>query len=257
MEVTVEELLKGKGTLIKNKEYLPTRAYVEPFLERLSKHTNDFTIQVKLPDQITTINDREDITYNRVWIQANMPPEYSYDNHDQVYGFLFGLDTRKPIVKMYRGALNMACLNLCVFNPTWLNVQELEPETPIDFSPIQKLMDKEEEMHKWIEYLKNTSFENNRDLIERNTGKWIHNVINYDYSNGIEKIKLSPGTVVNATKSLFIDDTSEYFIDTKKDSVSMFTVYNAYTDIICNDKGKDIVNKTEKVLLLKNILELK
>ena len=32
MEITLDELLKGKGTIIKNKEYLSTEAYVTPFL---------------------------------------------------------------------------------------------------------------------------------------------------------------------------------------------------------------------------------
>ena len=35
MDLTVDELLKGKATLIKNKEYLSTEAYVTPFLERM------------------------------------------------------------------------------------------------------------------------------------------------------------------------------------------------------------------------------
>lgn len=31
MELTLQELLKGKGTKIKDKEFYPTEAYVEPF----------------------------------------------------------------------------------------------------------------------------------------------------------------------------------------------------------------------------------
>ena len=79
MEITLDELLKGKGTIIKNKEYLSTEAYVTPFLERMSKFTNDFRVQVKLPDQVTLTKDNdvrlEDQTYNRVWIQGILPDE--------------------------------------------------------------------------------------------------------------------------------------------------------------------------------------
>lgn len=256
MEITIPELLRGKGTLIKSKEYLSTRAYVEPFLERMSKITNDFNVQVKLPDQITTIDDKEDITYNRVLIQATLPSEYSFDNHEQVIGFLYGLDTRKPIVKMYRGGLNMACLNLCVFSPEWLNVQELEPEAAIDYTPINELIEKTDDLHKWINKLKQTSFNKNQDLIERYTGQWLHNTLKYDYNNGLSKVKLSAGNVVDATKALFLDDKSDYYVKPEEDSVSMFKVYNAFTDLISNDKGKDLMNKTEKTLLLKNILGL-
>ena len=40
MEITIDELLAGKGTRIKNNEYFPTAGYVEPFLERMYKFTN-------------------------------------------------------------------------------------------------------------------------------------------------------------------------------------------------------------------------
>ena len=86
MELTLEEVLKGKATRIKNNEFFPTAAYVEPFIEKMSKFTSDFRIQAILPDQITKTDnggiDYDDITYNRVWIQAVMPKEYSFDNHD-------------------------------------------------------------------------------------------------------------------------------------------------------------------------------
>ena len=120
MHVTLDQLLSGKATQIKDRNYFPTRAYVEPFLETMSKFTSDFRVQVKVPDQITRTVDgnvnTDDITYNRVLIEAVMPDEYAWDNHDEVIGFLYGLDVRKPIVKMYRGGLNRACTNLCVFD---------------------------------------------------------------------------------------------------------------------------------------------
>ena len=54
-------------------------------------------------------------------------------------------------------------------------------------------------------------------------------------------------------KNLFINEESDYFIE-ENTPVSMFTVYNSFTDLICN-KDKDIMNKAEKTLLLKSILE--
>ena len=86
MEITIDQLLKGKSTIIKGKEYLSTEAYVTPFLERMSKFTNDFQVQVKLPDQYTLTKNGdinlEDITYNRVWVQAILPDEMNYPNHN-------------------------------------------------------------------------------------------------------------------------------------------------------------------------------
>ena len=144
MELTIEQLLQGKATIIKGNEFFTTKAYAEPFLDRMSKYTDEFIINVKPADQISLTKEQEvnfeDIVYNRVWIQAVLPDEYAYENHKRVMSMLYALDTRKPVVKMYTGALNMACLNLCVFNPDALNTAELEPQTAINFSTIQTLM---------------------------------------------------------------------------------------------------------------------
>ena len=51
MELNLNELLKGKATVIRGKEYLSAEAYVTPFLERMSKFTKDFRIQAKLPEK--------------------------------------------------------------------------------------------------------------------------------------------------------------------------------------------------------------
>ena len=94
MDITIDELLKGKPTVIKGKNYFGTAAYVEPFLERLHNLTDDFRVHVQLPDQITkTITgdiNTDDITYNRVYIEAVMPDEICYDNHDKVIGMVIG-----------------------------------------------------------------------------------------------------------------------------------------------------------------------
>lgn len=37
----------------------------------------------------------------------------------------------------------------------------------------------------------------------------------------------------------------------------MFDAYQAFTDIITHDKGRDIVNKFEKIYLVKDILGIK
>ena len=99
MDITIDQLLSGKNTKIKDKEFFATKAYVEPFLDRVSKVTDDFQVKVELPDQITMTEDADDITYNRVWLQAVLPDDYIVDNHKEVIGMVYGLDTRKPVVK--------------------------------------------------------------------------------------------------------------------------------------------------------------
>ena len=77
MELTMEQLVAGKATRIKDKEYFSTEAYVLPFLERMAKYTDNFLIQAKPADQISLTREGEinfdDVIYNRVNIEAVLP----------------------------------------------------------------------------------------------------------------------------------------------------------------------------------------
>ena len=66
MEITLNALLEGKPTIIREKEYFATKDYIQPFIDEMSKFTKDFVINVQLPDQVTISNDIRDVTYNRV-----------------------------------------------------------------------------------------------------------------------------------------------------------------------------------------------
>lgn len=259
MEIDLNTLLQGKATIIKKKEYLPTEAYVTPFLERMSKYTNDFRIQARLPDQISITKKEdlnlEDTVFNRVWIQAVLPNEFSFNNHQEVIGMVYGLDTRKPIVKIYRGALNMACLNLCVFNPSFLEVHELEPESPINFRGLQSLMEQVSDIKSWLDRLSETFITYEENVINENLGLWVRNAISTSFDNGYGKVKLSASTAVDAYKLLYEKEDSPYFVK-PGEATSMFNVYNAFTELISNTDTRDIMNKAEKTLLLKDILTL-
>ena len=255
MEVTLNQLLEGKATKIKNKDYAPTRSYVEPFLERMSKITNDFRVQVKLPDQVTCTSGEgerhDDITYNRVLIQAVLPNKF--DNHQEVIGMVYGLDVRKPLIKIYRGAINCACTNLCIFDPSFLNVQFIEQGKGISYKPVEYLMERESDMQLMLETLHNTEWNGSVQNIESNLGRWIRSALSSEYENGYGKIKLGTDIVIKAYSSMFVDQESPYYIG-EGNNVDMFTVYNAFTELISNDNGKDIMNKCEKTILLRQIL---
>lgn len=257
MEITLNELLKGKATRIKDKAFFQTESYVEPFLERLNKFTDDFRIKVELPDQVTVTKredvDFEDITYNRVWIQAVLPPEYDIDNHQDVIGMVYGLDVRKPIVKFYRGGLNKACCNLCVLDPSYLHVQELLPTKAIKFGGLDTIINKSNEIKDFLLKLRNTPFINTEENINENLGKWVRNTLDLSYDNGLGKAKLATSTAIDAYKLLFKDFKSPYFIS--GETSTMFNVYNAFTELISN-KDKDIINECEKTLLVKDIIGL-
>ena len=250
MEIGTAELLKGKSTIIKNKEFYPTKYYVEPFLEKMSKFTDDFRIQVKLPDQMTLNKDNTDITYNRVWIQAVLPEKYCIDSHDEVYGFLYGIDVKKPVVKLYRGYLNRACTNLSVFNPSWMNVQELLPGEPININPLTQLMESQNEFEITLNKLKDeTISRNDRKMY---LGNWVDHALRENEDYGFGKVKIATSTPIDAYKKLFIDSDSQYYIPEGIDP-TLFDVYNSFTQIITDDK-KDILNKFEKTIIVGKLL---
>ena len=254
MELTLPQLLQGKATKIKDKEYYTTEQYITPFLERMSKYTDEFIIQAKPADQISLTPNGdvnfEDIIYNRVNIEAVLPNEYCFEGHKQVVGFVYALDTRKPVVKEYMGGLRTACLNLCTFNPSALYVQELEPERAINYSFLNNCIEMVDNMGLKLKQLSEMEF--SREQMYNELGMQIDRCINYKFHSDFGAIKLPESLPIEAYKNLFYNEKSDYF--TKGDSVSGFDVYQAFTDIICNGKNKDLVNRFEKTLLVSRIL---
>ena len=253
MDIQLAELLKGKSTLIKNKEFYPTKTYVEPFIERMSKFTDEFRIQVKIPDQITKTSDNEDLTYNRVLIQAIMPEKYCIDSHDEVIGLVYGLDVKKPVVKQYRGMLNRACTNLSVFDPAWINVQELIPGEPINYNPIKELMEKTSSFAETLKKIKAKTID--RSERKQYLGEWVDYSLRESQDYGFGKVKIAVSTPIDAYKQLFIDSNSEYYVP-EGINPSLFDVYNSFTQIITDGTSKDLLNSFEKTLLIGKLLQI-
>lgn len=260
MKLELNELLKGKATKIKEKEYFQTEAYITPFLERMQKLTSDFRVEVKLPEQVT-ITKREDlnfddVTYNRVWIQAVLPEQYCVENHDEVIGMVYGIDTRKPVAKFYRGGLNRACTNLCVFDPSYLSVQEIKSAEALNYRYLDNIIDKANDIMVWLQKLHSITVSRKYEDINESLGRWIRNAMHTKYNNGFTPVKLGVSNVVDAYKLLFEDAKSPYYVSADSGGTDMFNVYNAFTEIISNKDTKDIINKCEKTLLLKDILSI-
>ena len=223
----------------------------------MSKFTKDFIVEVELPKQVTRTVDgdvnADDITYNRVLIQAVMPESCSFDNHDEVIGMVYGLDVRKPVAKIYRGALNRACTNLCVFDPEFLQMQPVNPEEALNYKAVEYLLSQTSDIKLMLENLHNTTWKAEDDLVSLNLGKWQRNAMHMVYNVGYGDVKIGTDLVTKAYSSMFEDPDSSYYIGVGNE-VDMFTVYNAFTQLISNDKGKDLMNRAEKTLLLRNIL---
>lgn len=249
-EITISDLLNGKATIIKNRDYLSTRQYVQPFLDKMSGITSDFRVKVKMPDQMTMHTDVQDITYNRVLIEAVLPEEYCIDSHDEVIGFLYGLDVRKPVSKVYRGYLNRACTNLTVFSNKWMIVNEVKPGELIDVN-VQQLMELPNSFESHVKRLKNQIVDNNT-LFNR-LGEWVDMSLREHYYNGLQNVKVSPNIAVEAYKSLYVNEKSDYFRG--GEPASMFDVYNAFTQIITDDQ-KDLMNNFEKTMMVNKLLKI-
>lgn len=258
MDITIEQLFNGKGTKIKGKEYYSAEQYVTPFLERMQKYTNDFRVQAVPPSQISLTPNGEmnldDIVWNRVYIQAVLPNDIGFDNHVQVIGMVYGLDTRKPISKIFNSGLNCACTNLCVFNPSDLVVQDIEPETPIDYRCIDFMMSEVLDVANWLKKLNNIEVVYNEQTINQNLGKWIRNTISCSYNSANNKVKLATSAAIDAYKYLYEKEDSDYYVPVGN-TTNLFNVYNAFTQTLTDD-SRDIINKCEKCLLLKQILEI-
>lgn len=259
MELQLLELLAGRATRIKNKEYYPTSAYVEPFLERVNKLTNNIRINAVTPSQITYTGDgnlsTEDITYNRVTIEAILPDtmKINNDEHKEVIGMVYGLDVRKPVVKFFHARERCVCTNMCVFSPSLLACQDLEPETAIDFRPLDRIIEQTDDTVAQLKKLLEMEFKCDEYNINESLGKWIRNCINYSYDNHYGKVKIACSTPIDAYKALFEKEDSDYFFDNEP-VISMYNIYNAFTQIITDSRKKDSFNVFEKTLLISDIL---
>lgn len=248
----MSELLRGKPTIIKNKEFFQTKTYVEPFIEKMSALTSDFRIQVKAPDQMTMSGEQQDLTYNRVWIQAVLPPAHTIDGHDEVIGFLYGIDVKRPVAKIYRGYLNQACTNLCVFNPQWMNVQEMIPGDPLNYNSVKHLLEQSSDFELRIKKLKQMELDREHQLLY--LGQWVDYSLRQHEDYGFGKVKIAVSTPVDAYKQLFIDQDSPYYVP-EGINPNMFDVYNSFSQIVTDDK-KDIMNKFEKTILINRLLNV-
>lgn len=168
---------------------------------------------------------------------------------------MYALDTRKPVVKLYTGALRSACLNLCVFNPAALSVQGLEPESAINYSFLKNCMSMTEDIGVTLNKLSKMEFTRAECFTE--LGKWVDGCINKKFVTDFGTVKLSESTPIDAYKNIFYNEKSDYY--TTEDVVTGFDIYQSFTDLISNGKTantKELVNRFEKIQLVSQIMGL-
>ena len=111
---TLKNVLNGSATAIKTKEYLSAKAYIEPFVERLTPYTTNFICNVKLADQVSYDDKGVDTIYNKVLVMAVFPDDkdVSINRNNRVISYhrvvcmAYALDVKTPICKLYTGVID-------------------------------------------------------------------------------------------------------------------------------------------------------
>lgn len=252
MEVTLDKLLSGKPTKINNKDYLSTEDYVKPFIDFMDHFSPSYRIEAIPPSQVTMTNDNEDLTYNRVLVQAILPNKIG--DYNEMYALTYSLDIRKPLYKIYRALYNNQTGATMVFNPDWIIVKEIQPLETFEL-PIKDLMEYTDTSfvrYDFCQSLKLSTKEKDRCL---RYGRWLEKCYFLSWSTDLGgKIKWSAANIIKVYNSIYIDHHSNFYVGDKDSSV--LNTYNAFADIVANDH-KDICNRFEKTMLINSFLEIK
>ena len=183
-----------------------------------------------------------------------MPEDHVIDNHRECYHLIYGLDVKKPVYKVARGYVNMACTNLCIFNPQFLSVYELEPEKTFTYS-IQNLMSMTSDFETRLKKMKNTFLSPEVEDRQKLLGSMIEKSLLYEWTNQSGKVKLSPATVVKAYENVYMNTDSPYYVK-ESEECSVFNYYNAFTELIKDANKKDLMTGYEKTLLVGQLFDL-
>lgn len=252
MEITIESLLNGKPTIIKEKEYLATKDYVTPFLNAMKPFTDQFIVNVEIPKQITTTNNNKDITYNKVSIQAVMPSKYDVGDLQEVFGFVYVLDVRTPVYKIYRAWMDSDTNALFVMHKEDIITVELDAQT-IPEVDIKSLMEKPSAALTKLNNLNSKWVGSSNTDCQSFLGNLIELSLLTEYNDLGGKVKISSADVVKAFEEIYHITTSKFYVGELKEC-SYYNFYKALAYQIA--KGKDIVNRWEKSFLISSFLKV-
>lgn len=244
MEVTINELLKGKATIIKEKEFKSTEEYVTPFLDKVSSFTKEFIIEAQPPDQII-VSDNDYTTYNKVWIQAIMPETHNIRDCSETINLVYALDSRVPVYKIYRSYKSKSGLFYSI-NPLWLRTSEIKQDEKFNL-PIEDLLSITNDLEGKFNKLESTGLDSHINAKHQLLGETIDKILITTFNSIAGKVKLSTSMGINAYESVYNDSSSKYYA--KDGCSSALNFYNALDQLISDEK-KDIFNKFEKSYLV-------
>lgn len=252
MILTLDELLKGKSTKIKNNNYFSTEQYVIPFIERLNNIATDYVCRAIEPIQLQLDENGEPVPiYNKVLIEGLVPYDEKYAI---VYGMSYALDVKTPVCKFFTCFKdNLESGHLFIDNDRFITYQEINPETRLNYAKLDNILQMDTSYQAWTENLKQIDFNASNDEVNYRLGQWIRFAINFSKTTDFGEVKIATNDVIAAYKSLFENYKSEFFTSLGV-HVDFYRIYSAFSKILYD--GKDIVNLIDKTYLLKSILSL-
>jgi len=166
------------------------------------------------------------------------------ENLLEVYGFVYALDVKVPIYKVYKAYIDPETLNTVAFDPTAIESYSLNPNESITIE-LDRLMQKQINIKKHLDKLHGTYISDDPVIIHELLGKFIDRTLLYDYKYIGGKVKLSTNNIINAYQTTFSDLTKP------------INNWLLYTNI-CNEinDNKDITNIFEKTLLVGMLFDL-
>ena len=133
-----------------------------------------------------------------------------------------------------------------------IRVQKIEPDTALDYSCVQRLLELTDDIHALME--PNLSLPIDRQDLFGLLGLWVDKTLDCVYSSEYGKVKIANSIPVDAYKSILKDKDSDWYVPSTH-GIHMRDIYNCLLHLIQKD-DKDIVNQFEKTMLINNILGL-
>lgn len=256
MVESLDEVLKGSSTLIKNKQYFKTKDYLEPFIEKLKPYTSKFICNVKIADQLAVDEDKTSIMYNKVNIMGVFDSQYDILINSSIFHrvvcMAYAIDVKSPYCKFYTGVIDGE-LNFYAFGGDCIQLQKIEPETPIDFTGIETLIQNGLNDNCQTILIQNNNRCINKADIFNLLGEWVDYTLKKEYVNDAGKVKLSNSFPIEAYKLLTMQKDSNVYEE--GNSILISNILKAFLSQITND-DKDIINRYEKTQLVNNLLKL-
>jgi len=148
-QVNLEDLMQYKATVQGGNQFLTLpapEAILSPVFAKLGGKVKQYNCYVQEPTRKAADVNNGEVTAayqyaDRVLIEAVLNDDmqvFGSDRYETVIGVLYAHDINRPIMKMYLGFENQACLNLSVFNPLDITSKDF---ASTDFSTIYDQID--------------------------------------------------------------------------------------------------------------------